>query len=636
MTALAPQAQAAQEFGAKLFDALFANDARIALRRTFDLAAMQNTGVRIRLHVQDAPELANLPWEFLYDESTQRFLALSPDTPIVRYLDTPQPARPLAMQPPLRILAVFASPNDFAPLDTEREWQGLNDALGELTTRGLVELQRLERAAIVDLHRTMQRSEIHILHIIGHGSFDVVSDEGFLALEDEKGYGRQVSAQALGTLLGDFPALRLVTLMTSQGARVSTVNPFSGIAPALIRQGIPAVIGMQFEVSDTAALTFTHEFYTALADGFPVDAAVTKGRRAIFEKSSEIEWATPVLYTRARDGVLFDVQSPQARTQLAPHVAVSGRGSKAEAAEAKPARETKSAKPKTARQAAAKTAVVETGQLEPDTILQGHYRVERKISESELSRVYLAHDERRGGKQCALKELKSGGDKPTPRRVELFKQNAEILSSLAHPSLPRVTDFFEFQARFYYVMDFIEGNTLEQFLAQRGRPYAVEQVLQWANELCNALSYLHSQTPPFIHGNISPETILRAKDGRLVLLGMNMFPLYLEAQKTGGPGFGTPGYIAPEQIKGRVTVQSDIYALGVTLHNLLTAYDPVDALFDVPPASKLNRAVPAHIADALAVAYATDPKARYASAADFQRALQEPPQKNLFDRLLRR
>ncbi|MBI4675322.1 MAG: CHAT domain-containing protein [Chloroflexi bacterium] len=633
MAVLSSGADAAQEIGGRLYDALFANDARAALLRTTQEAREQGKGVQIRLDLEEAPELGDLPWEFLYDRSRELFLNLAEETTVVRSLDAPRAARPLALQLPLRILAVFTSPNNLAPLDIEREWQGLNAALGELTARGLVELQRLEHASLGDLQRMMRRSEIHILHFSGHGGFDIDRGEGFFILEDEKGNGRQVGVQTLGTLLGDWKTLRLLTLMTLQGTRAVTA-PLLRIAPALIRQGVPAVVGMRFELSDRAAITFAREFYSALADNYSLDTALAQARKAIYADGNETEWATPVLYTSARDSVIFDVQSIPARPEPAPRVTVSERGSEVDA-KSKPARKTKSAKPKTTRaKAPTKTAALERAELEPDTILQNRYRIRKKISESDLSSIYLARDERLGGKQCALKELKTGTDISASRQQELFKQSTEILSRLSHPSLPRVTDYFESEAHFYYIMDFIEGNTLENLLAQNGKPFSVDQVLPWANELCNVLTYLHARTPPFLHGNISPEHILQTTDGSLVLLGFDMFALYPQTEKS-GELVGTPGYVAPEQIEGNLTVQCDIYALGVTLYHLLTVYDPAESLFDLPPIRKLNSTVPTHIADALAAAYALDPQQQYASAADFQRALQAPP-KNLLDRFLRR
>src|SRR6185295_9477378 len=111
----------------------------------------------------------------------------------------------------------------------------------------------------------------------------------------------------LGTIFHDHGSLRLAVLNACEGARASAEDPFSGVAPSLVRQGIPAVIAMQFEITDAAAIQFGHEFYQAVADGYPVDAAVTEARKGIFSADNDLEWATPVLYMRAHDGMIFDV-----------------------------------------------------------------------------------------------------------------------------------------------------------------------------------------------------------------------------------------------------------------------------------------------------------------------------------------
>ena len=128
-----------------------------------------------------------------------------------------------------------------------------------------------------------------------------------------------MGSQYLGMLLHDHDSLRLAILNACEGARTSRQDPFAGSAQSLVQQGIPAVIAMQFEIADDVASTFAHEFYGALADGLPIDAAVTEARKAIFAGGREIEWATPVLYLRAPDGRIFDV-APAGKTRRASHV----------------------------------------------------------------------------------------------------------------------------------------------------------------------------------------------------------------------------------------------------------------------------------------------------------------------------
>jgi sugar lactone lactonase YvrE len=305
-----PETEAAKAFGARLFDAVFAGEARACLRSSLDEAGRQGKGLRIRLRLNDTPELAGLPWEYLYNSSLNRFLALSVETPVVRYLELSERIRPLAVQPPLRVLALIASPRDQAPLDIEREWRRLRDALGDLEARGLVTLERLERASLADLQRQLRRGQYHILHFVGHGGFDERTQDGVLLLEDEDGLSYRISGQDLGMLLHDHRSLRLALLNSCDGARASRTDPFAGTAQSLVQQGLPAVIAMQFEISDDAAIELAREFYGAIADGYPVDAALAEARKTILAAGSGVEWGTPVLYLRADDARIFDLAAP--------------------------------------------------------------------------------------------------------------------------------------------------------------------------------------------------------------------------------------------------------------------------------------------------------------------------------------
>jgi hypothetical protein len=312
-----PEVESAKAFGTRLFDAVFVGEARACLRSSLDEVRAQGKGLRIRLRLNDVPELADIPWEYLYNSSLNRFLALSAETPIVRYLELPESIRPLAIAPPLRVLVMIASPRDQAPLDVEREWALLQQALGDLKVRGLVMLERLEEPSLPALQRRLRRGSYHILHFIGHGSFDPRAEDGGVILEDENGSGYRISGQDLGMLLHDHRSLRLVVLNACEGARASLTDPFAGAAQSLVQQGLPAVIAMQFAVSDEAAIDLSREFYGALADGYPVDASLAEARKAIFATGSGVEWGTPVLYLRAPDGKIFDV-APTAEAALQP------------------------------------------------------------------------------------------------------------------------------------------------------------------------------------------------------------------------------------------------------------------------------------------------------------------------------
>jgi CHAT domain-containing protein len=131
-------------------------------------------------------------------------------------------------------------------------------------------------------------------------------------LEDHCGWGRAVNGEQLGALLHEFPSLRLVVLNACEGARVGRTNPFAGMAESLVQHEVPAVIAMQFEISDEAATVFANGFYSAIATGLPADAAVAAARFTMFaHRSDDIEWGTPVLYMRAQDSRVLLV--PNAR-----------------------------------------------------------------------------------------------------------------------------------------------------------------------------------------------------------------------------------------------------------------------------------------------------------------------------------
>ncbi len=268
----------------------------------------KETGLRLKLRLQDVPELAEIPWEFLFDASLSRFLARSNQTPIIRYIEMPEKIKPLKVTLPLKVLVITSSPLDYCSLGVERERSSLEQALKPLSDKGQLSVKWLEKPTLSDLHHCLQVGDYHVFHFIGHGGFDEKTQEGVLLLEDGQGKGCLAGADMISTLLHDLRSLRLVVLNSCEGARNSRTDPFAGVAAGLIRQGIPAVVAMQFAITDIAAITFSGELYAAISRGFPVDAAVAEARKAIYASKNEIEWGTPVLYMRAPTGELFDIQ----------------------------------------------------------------------------------------------------------------------------------------------------------------------------------------------------------------------------------------------------------------------------------------------------------------------------------------
>lgn len=304
-----PEAAAVREFGAQLFDAVFRDRLRSALATSLDhVEGLDDTGLRLRLRLFDCPELADLPWEYLYDSDTRRHLALSEWTPVVRYLELRGRIRPLAVDPPLRVLVMTASPTDFEPLDAVAEWVKIRQALDGLQQEGRVRLDQTSVGTLAELRRKLMTSQYHVFHFIGHGRYDSEAEDGILALEGPGGRAHFVSGTDLGALLHDHKSLRLAVLNSCEGARGGIKDPYSGTAQSLIYQGIPAVVAMQFEITDRAAITFAHSLYETVAQGYPLDAAMASARNAVRDEDNPLEWATPVLYLRAPDGRIFDVR----------------------------------------------------------------------------------------------------------------------------------------------------------------------------------------------------------------------------------------------------------------------------------------------------------------------------------------
>ena len=312
-----PEDATVEGFGGALFDSLFAGEVRSCLDVSRHEASSTGKGLRIKLRIQ-APEVAALPWEFMYDARPGEYMSLSKYSPIVRYLELATPVVPLRVEPPLRMLAMVASPDDLPALNVERERLRVETALADLVGAGTIEVEWILDGSWRTLQRRLDDDTWHLFHFSGHGRFDAARDEGSVALVDEHGASVSFSATQLARMLADHPTLRLVMLNACEGARGGTRDIFSGTASILVRRGIPAVLAMQYEIGDAAAVELARTFYESIARGMPIDAAVAESRKAIsFARGDSLEWGTPILYTRAPDGVLFRLD-PGAPSTMAP------------------------------------------------------------------------------------------------------------------------------------------------------------------------------------------------------------------------------------------------------------------------------------------------------------------------------
>jgi hypothetical protein len=304
---------AIQGFGQELFAALFHDDILTRFDVSLSEARHAEKGLRIKLRF-DSAELSALPWEYLYDTRHGDYISRSWNTPLVRYIELSSPMEPLVVRPPLRILALVATPSDLPKLDVDHERERIELALAGLVEHGRVELEWLEETTWEALMRALLTGTWHIFHFVGHGGFDPEHDEGFIALTDETGKAHRLSATQLAALLGDHLPMRLALLNSCEGAKGGVADIFSSTAAAVVRRGTPAVVAMQYEITDAAAILFSRYFYTAVADGVAVDAAVSVARKGVWlSDAKSLEWGTPVLYMRARDGQLFKLEGGRSR-----------------------------------------------------------------------------------------------------------------------------------------------------------------------------------------------------------------------------------------------------------------------------------------------------------------------------------
>jgi hypothetical protein len=312
-----PSVQPYAEFGERLFAALFHGRLRDLYMKHAAAVAAGEVGLRIRLRVGAAPELASVPWELLYDGTD--FFALSGAASVTRHVDAERPLRPLRVDGPLRIAVTVSAPTDQAALDAAKEIQGLKTALAPLVAAGLVRVDVAPKGTIATLASMLRAAEVagnpfHVWHFIGHGRYNEREGGTYLTFESANGTSQMHSGLELGTLLAAHPALRLAVLNACEGARGAPEDSLTSVGAALVTRGLPAAVAMQFSITDAAAICFADDFYSALADGGSVDTAVGDARRSIFFMPNASEWATPVIMSRSRDGLLFDLGAADGRS----------------------------------------------------------------------------------------------------------------------------------------------------------------------------------------------------------------------------------------------------------------------------------------------------------------------------------
>lgn len=226
--------------------------------------------------------------------------------------------------------------------------------------------------------------------------------------------------------------------------------------------------------------------------------------------------------------------------------------------------------------------------LKTGEILRGRYKIKRIIGQGGMGCIYLAEDNRLLGRQCALKEVehdKSLSKILNKQAQDQFLQEATILARLDHPNLPKVSDYFSISDRDYLVMDFVPGDDLRTLMLKakhQGKFLKEHEVLKWANQLADALIYLHTQNPPILHRDIKPSNLKLTPSGLLKLVDFGLVKVMAPGEMTITiiQGQGTALYTPLEQYGGdsaHTDIRSDIYSFGATLYHLLTNTPPADA-----------------------------------------------------------
>lgn len=269
----------------------------------------------------------------------------------------------------------------------------------------------------------------------------------------------------------------------------------------------------------------------------------------------------------------------------------------------------------------------ETGRLPPQSMLHQRYIIIGQAGKGGMGAVYHAIDRQNPNYHFAIKEMSQGHltEMELREAIKQFHREADMLGGLSHPNLPRIYEDFEENGRSYLVMDFINGKTLFQLLKEsRNHPLPVLQVLDYASQLCDVLTYLHRQYPPIIFRDLKPTNVMVTPNGQVFLIDFGIARFFTEGKAQDTLFLGSPGYAPPEQHgTSQTNPRSDLYSLGATLHCCLTGRDPYHAQdrFTFPPASQLNPQVPRDLDLLLQRMLAQNEQDRPASAIEVKQEL---------------
>jgi outer membrane protein assembly factor BamB/tRNA A-37 threonylcarbamoyl transferase component Bud32 len=268
-----------------------------------------------------------------------------------------------------------------------------------------------------------------------------------------------------------------------------------------------------------------------------------------------------------------------------------------------------------------------TQPLPRNTVLQGRYDIEQVLGIGGMSTVYRARDLRFStvSRYCAIKEMPDNA--PDPRtgqlRLATFEREAAMLATLSHPGIPKIYDFFPSNGRVYLVLEYIDGRDLETQLEQRKAPMQEDEVVKWAVQILEVLEYLHGHQPqPIIFRDMKPSNIIVNNEGKVTLIDFGIAKVFQSDKR--GTMIGTEGYAPPEQYRGLAEPRGDLYALGATMHHLLTNFDPrtqTPFTFHERPIRKYNTRVSEYVESVILRAVEYDIDRRWPNALAFRQAI---------------
>ena len=261
-------------------------------------------------------------------------------------------------------------------------------------------------------------------------------------------------------------------------------------------------------------------------------------------------------------------------------------------------------------------------------LLKNRYEILDVLGRGGMGCVYKVADRRQAGKLCAAKELRTGSLPKDKRDESLtqFQTEARILARLTHPNLPKVYDYFSLPDKYYIIMEYVKGRTLEQILDTRqGRPVDEGLALSWALQICRAMHFLSVQKPlPVVFRDLKPSNIMISREGKVKLIDFGIARFFKENKREDTFVYGTPGYAAPEQYgTGQTDVRSDIFSLGATLHHCLTGRNPSENPLGFSDPQGLNPALSKGAAAIVTKALEQDREKRFQTALEMKKAVQK-------------